>query len=111
MPLLYQEGSPKFQLEQPADFRADDADSDHWHWVTSVESQLQAIVRGYHEVLQDGNYKRAISPEPGTAPPHPAQEVHDERWLRFLRERVGESQDPQVSSFIVPSSRIGLTMA
>jgi hypothetical protein len=103
MPLLYQEGSPKFQLEQPdADFCMDDADSGHW--VTSVESRLQAIVRGYHEVLQDGAYKRGISSEPGTPPSPLPQVAHDERWSRSLRERVGESQDPQVSRPLIPSS-------
>jgi hypothetical protein len=87
----------------------DDADSGQW--VTSVESRLRAIVRGYHEVLQDGAYERTISPEPGTLPLHLPQVAHDERWSRSLRERVGESQDPQVSSLIVPSSWIGLTLA
>jgi hypothetical protein len=83
------------------------------HPIASVESQLQAIVRGYHAVLQEGAYKLSLWGEPENARPHLSHMAYDdERWVQ-ARERFGdsESQDLQVSTIIVPFSQLSLILA
>jgi hypothetical protein len=68
------------------------------HSIAAIELQLQAIVRGYHEMLQEGSYESVFMAEPGIVLPPPPDVAANERWLRSKVQRLGESQDFRVSS-------------